>query len=251
MSFLIHAAAVLIMFSVVKPFYFQYQFIPHIIVQFFRKTLWVCIVCKLFSKLYLFVRSFRRHSEAYNSSNARKCQKDRDVLKMKESVTKIINELENGSTFNRLEQAFRLENPLQFDVCLKNYHDFLISLEKYWGREKVNYFSSKLLDVTKECKSNRVFQTQFMVFWIKVQSLLEDGCLIEPKEESDVDQSNQPISWLRSFGRFVSRFVCISRDESMKSNNDCGCCCSSNFKNRLSGLEMHNPQKDFCRQLGA
>ena len=170
-----------------------------------RNSIMVLLALKLFSMFFILIRSLMNHSKAYNNSRTRRYS---DIKELKKYVGKILYELQNGSTINRLEQTFKFEKPPDFDICSKNYYDLCKCLEKLWGKERITHFGKKLFDVTTNCKNAKTFRAQFTVFWIKVEGLLNDGCFIELK---DVPATEEPNNWIGRIGNSVLRCVLYHR----------------------------------------
>ena len=119
----------------------------------------------------------------------------RECLKpMKKATGRIIDELKKKSSILVMEKVFKKRgrcvrvNQIT-NVCAKQYNIFLRQLRKHVPEAQLDIFASKLLEVIQSSKEKRVFRTQFLVFWIQLQCLLEDayvpssfevrGCLSE------------------------------------------------------------------------
>ena len=99
---------------------------------------------------------------------------------MKETTGRIIDELKKKSSILLMEKVFKKRgrcvrvNQIT-NVCAKQYNIFLGQLRKHVPEAQLDIFASKLLEIIQSSKEKRVFRTQFLVFWIQLQCLLEDA----------------------------------------------------------------------------
>ena len=100
------------------------------------------------------------NSNNNNSSSSSSNNNNSSNTKSRKNESKISNNGENSNVNDR---------------CADHYRCLLSFLKEEAGLEVIDHVAFKLKNVIQECKMRSVFKTQLLIFWIKIQCLLQDA----------------------------------------------------------------------------